>query len=69
MKSSKLIFIALFSLVIWQINFAQSVNPKLDSLLSHTLDSMHQVLRVKGLAAALRLPNGAIWADRSPQCF
>lgn len=63
MKPSKLIFIALFSLVIWQINFAQSVNPKLDSLLSHTLDSMHQVLRVKGLAAALRLPNGAIWAD------
>lgn len=41
---------------------AQSVDPKLDSVLQHTLDSMRSVLGVKSLSAAVQLPNGATWA-------
>jgi D-alanyl-D-alanine carboxypeptidase len=41
---------------------AQSVNKKLDSLLTFTLDSMRTVLNNKSLSASIELPNEAIWA-------
>ena len=41
---------------------AQTVDPKLAAMLQHTLDSMRTVLQVKGLSAAVQLPNDAVWA-------
>lgn len=41
---------------------AQTVAPQLDSLLTHALDSMHNVLGNVGMGAAVHLPNGAIWS-------
>lgn len=41
---------------------AQTVDPKLATALQHALDSMQAVLQVKGLSAAVQLPNDAVWA-------
>jgi D-alanyl-D-alanine carboxypeptidase len=41
---------------------AQTIPAKLDSLLSRTLDSMHNLLGNKGMGAAVQIPNGAIWS-------
>lgn len=43
----------------------QNIPPKLDSLLQVTLDSMRMTLDIKGLSAAIDLPNGAVWAGGS----
>ncbi|MCC6726697.1 MAG: beta-lactamase family protein, partial [Saprospiraceae bacterium] len=43
----------------------QVVPTKLDSLLSHTLDSMRNVLGAKSLSAAMQLPDDAVWAFAS----
>lgn len=45
--------------------YTQTVHPKLDSALQHTLDSMFLVLNIKGLGAAVQLPNDAIWTGSS----
>lgn len=41
--------------------YTQTVHPKLDSALQHTLDSMFLVLNIKGLGAAVQLPDDAVW--------
>lgn len=42
---------------------AQTVDAGLAKALHRTLDSMRTVLNVKGLGAAVQLPNDAVWAD------
>lgn len=41
---------------------AQTVPPKLDSMLHRTLDSMLIVVNAKGFGGAVQLPNGAVWS-------
>ncbi len=41
---------------------AQTVPPKLDSMLRRTLDSMLLVVNAKGFGGAVQLPNGAVWS-------
>jgi D-alanyl-D-alanine carboxypeptidase len=51
----------LFSFILTITN-AQVVPPKLDSIFNYTLDSMQNLLNVKGLAAAVQLSSGAVWS-------
>ena len=65
MKSIRLFFFLLFTLFILGNSSAQAVDPKLAQALEHTLDSMRLVLNIKGLGAALQLPDDAVWAGGS----
>ncbi|MCB0706689.1 MAG: serine hydrolase [Saprospiraceae bacterium] len=65
MKPSRRKICLLFLLVILGKTNAQDLSSKLAEALQHTLDSMHQVLNIKGLGAAVQLPNNAIWAGGS----
>ena len=44
---------------------AQNIDPKLAEAFQNTLDSMHQLLNIYGMSAAVQLPNDAIWAGGS----
>lgn len=48
-----------------QILAAQSVHPQLAAALQASLDSMHQVLGINGISAAVQLPDDAVWAGGS----
>lgn len=62
MKYNKLLLLSWsFFLPLFAGN-AQTVDVKLATALQRTLDSMHQVLNVKGLGVALQLPNDAVWS-------
>ena len=50
--------------LLFQLN-AQEVNPKLAEALQNALDSMHNLLGINGLSAAVQLPNDAVWAGGS----
>ncbi len=65
MKSIRLYFLLLFTLFSLGKSNAQTVDSKLAEALQSTLDSMHQVLNIKGLGAALQLSNDAVWAGGS----
>ncbi len=43
----------------------RGIDPIFADKLQHTLDSMHNVLGIKGLSAAIRLPGGEIWGGAS----
>jgi D-alanyl-D-alanine carboxypeptidase len=42
---------------------AQVIPQKLDSLLTHTLDSMRKVVKCKSLSAAIQFPNNVVWSN------
>lgn len=66
MKPIRFLFLLVFfSLFLLGKTTAQDVEPKLAEALQNALDSMHQVLGIKGLGAALQLPDGAVWAGGS----
>ena len=62
-------YLLLFFLLVFSLHLqraaAQSVNPKLDSVLQHTLDSMRVLWNCKSLSAAIQLPNDAVWSGAS----
>ena len=58
-KSTSVLFLFLFFSL---QSRAQTVPPKLDSMLHRTLDSMLAVVNAKGFGGAVQLPNGAVWA-------
>ena len=63
MKKNYFALYLLFSFLFLSLTSkAQDVPPKLAQALQHTLDSMRQVLDVRGLSAAVQLPNDAVWA-------
>ena len=55
----------LICLLAAQILSAQNIDSKLAGALQQTLDSMHQILNINGLGAAIQLPNNAVWAGGS----
>ncbi|MCB9297698.1 MAG: serine hydrolase [Lewinellaceae bacterium] len=66
MKPIRFLFLLVFfSLFLLGKTTAQDVDPKLAEALQNALDSTHQVLGIKGLGAALQLPDGAVWAGGS----
>lgn len=57
----KKVFFLLFT-CFYSYSNAQTIHPTLDTLLSRTLDSMHNILGNKGMGAAVQFPGGAIWS-------
>ncbi|MCB9341042.1 MAG: serine hydrolase [Lewinellaceae bacterium] len=65
MKSTRLIFVFLFLVSFLGKSASQGIDPKLAEALQHTLDSMHQMLGIHGMGAAVQLSNNAVWAGGS----
>ncbi|HMQ50115.1 MAG TPA: serine hydrolase [Saprospiraceae bacterium] len=65
MKPIRLFLLLFLAFFYFENSTAQTVNSKLAEALQHTLDSMHQVLNIKGLGASLQFSNDAVWAGGS----
>ncbi len=61
-KRLRLILSAALLLQVFSVTTAQSIPHPLDSMLQHTLDSMHTLLKSKGLGAAVQISSGGVWA-------
>lgn len=58
----RVIFILILSLLYATVK-AQTIPASLDTVLTHTLDSMYNVMGIKSLNAAIQFPDGTIWAN------
>lgn len=58
----RVIFILILSLL-YAIVKAQNIPASLDTVLTHTLDSMYNVMGIKSLNAAIQFSDGAVWAN------
>ncbi|MEO1258898.1 MAG: serine hydrolase [Bacteroidota bacterium] len=65
MKLLRLLFLLLFTISTVGKSNGQTVEPGLAAAFQQTLDSMRQLLQVNGLAAAIQLPDDAVWAGGS----